>query len=270
MYRPIPYLIIPILLLTGCVTAELTVRFLDVGQGDAILLTSQDQYMLIDAGSATSNVTTYLTDIPHLDYLIVTHPHEDHIGGMTSVLDTVPVRLFIDNGAEHTTATFERLLEKLVDTRVSYTIARTGQSFEFGDTHVLIISPEELTGDLNADSVTILITDGDVTFLLTGDNEYATHPATILKVAHHGSTQPFSNLAMINPEIAVISVGSDNLYGHPHEETLYALELVGADILRTDLFGTFIIRSDGDSYTIETTRNFGLLSGRPYAYQGDE
>ena len=269
MYRPIPYLIITFLLLTGCVTGELTIRFLDVGQGDAILLTSQNQYMLIDAGSATSNIATYLTDIPHLDYLIVTHPHEDHIGGMTSLLDTVPVRLFIDNGAEHTTATFERLLEKLIDSGVSYAIARTGQSFEFGDTDVLIISPDGLTGDLNADSVTMLITDGEVTFLLTGDNEHATHPATILKVAHHGSTQPFSNLAMINPEIAVISVGSDNVYGHPHDETLYALELIDGDILRTDLFGTIIIRSDRDTYTIETTRNFGLLSGRPYAYKGE-
>lgn len=252
-YKALLIIFLSLFIFSG-VCADLTVKFLDVGQGDAILLESNGQHMLIDAGPASANVMQHLRGIPQIDYLIATHPHEDHIGGMVSVINSIPVKKYIDNGAIHTSKTYENLMSALVNKQIPYAEAKKGDSFTLGNTRVEVTSPQLLTGDLNDDSVTLLVIDGSIRYLFTGDNEHASSPATILKVAHHGSSGAESKISSINPKVAVIMVGEGNSYGHPSSSVLSALNNRGIDVYRSDVHGTVTISSDGDKYSITTTK----------------
>jgi len=249
------------IIVVSSVYADLTVKFLDVEQGDAILLESSGQYMLIDAGPSSANVVQYLRGIPQINYLIATHPHDDHIGGMESVINSISVQKYVDNGATHTTKTYENLMSTLVRKQIPYVEVKAGDLFTFGNTKVEVKSPNRISGDLNDDSVTLLVTDGSVRYLFTGDNEYATSPATILKVAHHGSSGSESKLNSINPEVAIIMVGSGNSYGHPSSSVVNSLKNQGIEVLRTDIDGTITIKSDGRKYTVQSKQGTPSGSG---------
>lgn len=236
-------------------------KYLDVGQGDAILLESSGKYMLIDAGPSSANIMRYLRSIPQLDYLIATHPHEDHIGGMFSVINSIPVKKYVDNGATHTSKTYENLMSVLVRKQIPYVEVKKGDSFSFGSTKVEVTSPQHLTGDLNDDSVTLLVIDGSIRYLFTGDNEHALSPATILKVAHHGSSGAESKLYSINPKVAVIMVGAGNSYGHPSPKVINSLKFRGIQVLRTDIDGSITIKSDGQKYTVQSNKESFSGSG---------
>lgn len=185
----------------------------------------------------------------------MSHPHEDDIGDMVSVLNFVPILKYIDSGVTHTTKTYENLMQIKVDKQIPYTETRAGDSFIFGDTSVKKFS-SSLSGELNDDSFSLVVTDGKISYLFLGDNENAAAPVTILKVAHYGSSSSTKNLGIINLEVAVISVGTGNTYGHPAQSTISKLNQAGVQTYRTDTNGMIIIYSDGSTYTVKIGKGF--------------
>lgn len=261
--------------LTGKV---LYVHVIDVGQGDShLIVTPERKTVLIDAGPAEAGaqVVAFLRrlDIRELDLVIATHPHADHIGGMGYVLEAVKVKNFLDSGQEHTTLTYRRMLEAVKKHVGRLTIAKAGQKFNLDNGVVLsVLGPRQpwlqnVSGsDLNANSVVVRLDYGRFSMLFTGDAEDETEArlladeaplnVKVLKVAHHGSRhstkEPF--LRAVKPEIAVISCGATNRYGHPTQATLDRLRRAGATVYRTDLHGDVTIATNGSEHAATTAR----------------
>ncbi len=245
-------------------TFQATVHFISVGQGDSILIqTASGESVLVDGGprDGGSQVVKYLKGrgVKKLAYVVGTHPHEDHVGGLISVLESFPVGAVIDSAVPHTTRTFETYLLTIKEKGIKYLAGRAGQSYKLGDLTLQVLWPEEPPpeGDLNACSLVLLVSAGNVKILLAGDlpSEYESKVATaaqVLKVAHHGSkgsTSP-AFLKTVKPGDAVICVG-DNSYGHPAQETLKRLADAGARIYRTDLQGTVVLTTNGKTYSFD-------------------
>ena len=237
---------------------------IDVGQGDSLLLTSSDgETMLIDAGPAAAkdDVLYFLQqrNITKLDYVIATHPHEDHIGSMAAIIRTYPIGTFYLPDATHTTATFRAMIEALEDANCDVVAAEAGTEIAWQMGKAQFIAPQSgfSDTDLNNASAVLHLRFGDTAFLLTGDAEriseqamldaFSDIRAQVLKVGHHGSSTSTTAafLAAVNPKIALISCGADNSYGHPHRETIAGLSSVSAAIYRTDLHGSISVLSDG-------------------------
>jgi beta-lactamase superfamily II metal-dependent hydrolase len=251
-------------------SGPLMVHFIDVGQGDAILVQAPGGEMgLIDGGEADSGVVKYLQSlgITHLNLVIATHPHSDHIGGLVQVLNTIPVDRVITNGAMHTTLTYERFLDAIMSSQAEYIEAKRGDMISLGDLNFNVLSPIDNTDqDLNDGSLVLKLIYGQVSFLFTGDAQTTAEEnmladglnvrASILKVAHHGSRtgSPLSFLNAVQPEVAIYSAGAGNDYGHPHPETIDGLKSVGAELFGTDINGTIIVTTDGILYSITTTK----------------
>ncbi len=248
---------------------DLSVSFLDVGQGDSILIASGGHFMLIDAGENDQGETV-VSDLKEagvetLDYVIGTHPHSDHIGGLDDVLHVFPAKAVILPPVSHTTAAFEDVLDAVAGQSLKLTKPVPGDSYELGGASFTILSPVKDYGDdLNNWSVGIRLVYGDNAFVLCGDAEEAAETdiaasgtplsADVLKVGHHGSRTSTcdSFLKAVSPTWAVIQCGAGNSYGHPHPETLDKLEAAGVTVLRTDLEGTITAVSDGSTITWQT------------------
>jgi beta-lactamase superfamily II metal-dependent hydrolase len=245
------------------------VHFIDVGQGDAILIEAENSAMLIDAGENNKGtiVTDYLEtqNITKLDYVIGTHPHSDHIGGLDTVINSVAVDTVILPSATHTTDTFEDLLDALEENNLSITMANVGDEYNLGPASFTVIAPNSSTyDDLNNYSVGIKLTFGDNSFLFTGDAGKLSEEemlengidlsADVLKLSHHGSNTGNSEafLQAVNPTYAMICVGADNDYGHPHVETLETMLNCGIKVYRTDIQGTVVFTSDGKNISVNT------------------
>ncbi len=246
---------------------QLKVHFIDVGQGDAILVqTPNGKNMLIDGGkeSAGKKVTAFLKakGVKTLDVVIATHPDADHIGGLNEVLRTFPVKQFIDSGKVHTTETYFDLLTLIDQKRIPFKVASTNSVITLDPAvtaKVLYANPK--ADDTNDASVVTKVTYGAVSFLFTGDAGLKTETAllknpelksTYLKAGHHGSNTSSSAafVKAVHPAGAVLSYGKDNTYGHPHASAVTLLKNAGAKIYSTAVSGDITVTTDGKTHTV--------------------
>ena len=246
----------------------LRVHFIDVGQGDAILIQSNGSHMLIDAGERynSDNLINYLKDngVIKLEYVIATHPHSDHIGSLAEVIDSFQIGKIIMPDAITTTKTFEGLLDTIERNSLRITKPVVGTEYMIGSASFTIIAPNGSDyKNLNDYSVGIKLWHKENSFVFTGDAEtYSENEmlkngidleADVLKLAHHGSSTSNSAnfLDAVNPIICVVSAKKDNSYGHPHVETMQAMKDRDIVLYRTDEQGTIILESDGKNITAE-------------------
>lgn len=238
----------------------LRVTFLDVGQGDAILLQAPEgRTALVDAGPGDIVPLLRELGVERIDLMVATHPHADHIGGMRGVIESIPVRFFMDNGDPHTTATYRGLTAALeARPEITY-LEATPRTISLGSAtlEVLPLLPRG-TAAHNDRSITLVLRFGDFTALLSGDSEVRqlTHlvglgvvpELTLLKAPHHGSDNGFTwdFLGVARPQVVVISVGRDNRYGHPRRAALDAYAAAADETFRTDLHGHLQVRGYGD------------------------
>ena len=251
------------------VNGTVKVHFIDVGQGDAILIQQGASNMLIDAGDNQygETVVQYLKDqgVETLDYVIGTHPHADHIGGLDVVINNFEVKKIIMPKVGNTTKTYEDVLSAIKNKGLKITTPVVGETNALGDSQFTIIGPNsESYESLNDYSVATKLQYGSTSFLFTGDAEEKSEKemlalgidlkADVLKIPHHGSTSSLSDgfLNAVAPKIAVIEVGANNDYGHPHDEIL--AKLSGVELYRTDYNGTVVIESDGTNLSANTQK----------------
>lgn len=250
---------------------QLKVHYIDVGQGDGILIEQGTHNMLIDAGTNEDEklMVDYLNKegIKHLDYVVGTHPHEDHIGGLDAVIKNFDIGTIYMPKTTTNTKTFEDVLKALKSKNLKITTPVVGSTFKLGNASCEILAPNSSKyQDLNNYSIVIKLTYGSNKFLFTGDAESLSEKeilskgfdvsADVLKLGHHGSSSSTSTefLNKVNPKYAIVSCGKDNDYGHPHSETMKKLEKKQIKLYRTDENGTIICTSDGKdlSFNVKT------------------
>ena len=244
---------------------ELQVYFLDVGQADSILIKSNNEYMLIDGGNNNDGplLVKYFPSlgIKEFKYIVGTHPHEDHIGGLDDVIKNFTIDNIYIPDAMTTTKTFEDLLDSIDEKNLTYKVPKINSTFPLGNANLKVIYTGTDTSDLNNTSIVLKLTYQDISILLTGDATSETEKkilnkdinSTVLKVGHHGSkystTESF--LKKVNPKYAIISVGKNNIYNHPAPTTINKLEKLNTKIYRTDQDGTILLETNGHNIDIE-------------------
>lgn len=254
----------------GQTDGNLQIIFLDVGQADAALVFSGGQTMLIDGGNAADSNTMYAVmqkyGIRELDYIIGTHAHEDHIGGIAGALNYATVKTTYCPVTDYDSKAFQNFKKAVENCGSAITVPKAGDSFTLGDAVCTILAVN--TGsDTNNTSIVLRIVYGGTSFLFTGDAERDTEQAilargtdvhsTVLKVGHHGSDTSTGYLWLreVDPEYAVISVGKGNSYGHPTEAVLSRLRDAEVTTFRTDMQGDITCTSDGKKVTFSVSRN---------------
>ena len=249
---------------------DVVVKFFDVGQADSILVQSAGVNMLIDAGTNNmgNTVVQNLKDlgITKIDYLVGTHPHEDHIGGMDDVINNFEIGTIYMPKVQTNTKTFEDVLDAISNKGLTITTPEVGYVFEVGNTKCEVMcagtGTTEENSNLNLSSIVIRMVYGEESFLFMGDAEEKNESSiqwpqtTVLKVGHHGSDTSSSEsfLNQVKPEISVISVGINNTYGHPKKTTLDKLNALETSIYRTDQNGTITITCDGTNCVVTTEK----------------
>lgn len=254
---------------------DMSVTFIDVGQGDCTFITSGGVNMLIDCGEASEaeKVISYLNEmgVKRLDYVIGTHPHSDHMGGMGSIIrafDTGEVIMpHLDDSDIPTTRYFENFLDACSEKGKYITEAQVGRVIKLGEAEAEIIAPcSSSYSNTNDYSIGIILTHGSNDFLFTGDAEKLAEEemvasgrlqhVRVYKVGHHGSDTSSSEalLRAVYPEYAVIMCGEGNSYGHPHDSVVDRLDEYTKQIYRTDLCGSITFESDGINLKIRTER----------------
>lgn len=247
---------------------ELKIHFIDIGQGDAILLTYDGRNAMVDAGKSTKEsakseaaIDTHLDRIDGLSWVLASHQDSDHIGLISHVMNSEKTDTFYDNGNTASSKTYEKLMTYISDNDIDYKILSTGDSINDWDkVKISVVSSAPTAGkDVNDDSIVLLVEYGMTKIALTGDISKSVEAAIgkrlgdvdILKVSHHGSRTSSSPafLSSVKPEVSVISVGV-NTYGHPHEEAIKRLDEYGK-VYRTDDFGCVEVVVTDTGYTIQ-------------------
>ena len=247
----------------------LHVYFIDVGQADAAIITCKDMVLMIDGGNAADSSLIYsmlrnTLNIDHIDYMIATHPHADHVGGLAGVLNACTVDVIYTPVLDYDTDAFHALLKYAQLQGSVMTVPSTGNSFYIGDACVEILGPSREYSDINDMSIISKITYGGTSFLFMGDAGWDSEhdmvdaeidlTADVLKVGHHGSDTSTSYvfLRAVMPTYAVISCGKGNPYGHPTEAVLSRLSDADVIIYSTDEDGTIECVSDGNEIWFST------------------
>lgn len=282
MFKRIVSVLLLLALLTGCGSAgtpgtekpapsaegTLEVHFIDVGQADAALLVQGEDAMLIDGGNVadSSLLVSYLLEqgIEELDCVVATHPHEDHVGGLSGVLAVFPVETVYVTTTTYASKCYDDFMHYVDQQDITPQIPSPGDTYALGECEITFLGPVKSYAETNDTSLVCRADYGDTSFLFTGDMERqaeedlvdsgADLKADVLKVGHHGSSTSTGDdfLSLCHPEWAVISCGTDNSYGHPHKETLSRLQDADVTVYRTDLLGTLIAESDGKEITFNT------------------
>lgn len=248
---------------------EMSVHFIDVGQGDSILIQSpKGKNMLIDGGKREkgTDVVTYLRQqgVEKLDYVVATHPDADHIGGLLAVLNSISINNFVDSGKEHTTETYEKMLQLILDKHIPFIVPSVGDTIPLDSgIEITVLNTGEKDDDNNEASIVLRVQYEDVSFLLTGDADAGVEKSmlseydlksTVLKAGHHGSDTSSSDafIREVQPEVSILSYGENNMYGHPTPEVVTRLKKVNSDIYSTAEVGNIVVKTDGRDYTVET------------------
>ena len=248
------------------VDAPFEMHFIDVGQALSVLVECDGQFMLYDGGNVDdgSLVVSYLQNqgVEELQYVFCSHAHEDHVGGLAAALAYFPAYHVYSPVTEASTQCFQDFVKYTRQQGLQVEVPAAGTVWQLGSATVTMLGPVAQYSDTNDTSIVLRIDYGSTSFLLTGDmektaetdlvNSGANLKADVLQVGHHGSSTSTGYLFLnaVLPEMAVISCGVGNKYGHPHEETLSILRDAGVDLYRTDLQGTITIGSDGQNYTV--------------------
>lgn len=247
--------------------SELKIYYFDVGQADAELIIADDKVMLIDAGNVEDgeNLAKYIEalGVERIDYLVGTHAHEDHIGGMQEIVESFDIGTIYMPDVSTTTMTFENLLGAISEKGLGVSTVNIGDTFSLGSGVCTVMNVRnEEQADLNDTSICLHFVYGENRFLFMGDasedmEKDVTWPEIdVLKVGHHGSDTSTSEdfLNQTKPKVAIISCGIGNQYGHPNDDTIARLENIGAEIYRTDEVGTVLLTSNGSTYDIQTIK----------------
>ncbi|WP_163971018.1 ComEC/Rec2 family competence protein [Oceanobacillus halotolerans] len=247
--------------------SNLEVHFIDVGQGDSVLVkTPNDKVILIDGGrpKVGKRVVNYLEDhhVNEIDLMISTHPDIDHIGGLIDVMKQFKVKQILDSGKLHSTATYAKYINEIRKQDIPFKLAEQGKKVKLdSELEIRILNSYQGMKTNNQSSIALKMTYGEIDFLLMGDVEKKQEEqmlrsydvqAEIVKVAHHGSdtstSLPF--LYAVGPEVAMITYGENNDFGHPVNRVIDNLKQVGASIYSTATYGNVSIISDGESYLV--------------------
>jgi beta-lactamase superfamily II metal-dependent hydrolase len=242
----------------------LQVHFIDVGQGDSILVVQNNEAMLIDAGENEKGreVVDYCEKqgISEIKYLVATHAHEDHIGGMDDVIENLEVDNIILTKSDYSTITYEEVITAAKEKNVNEIYPKVGNSINLGNATIMVVAPNrDDYSEENNNSIILKITYGNVSYLFCGDAEIESEydmaengidiSADVIKIGHHGSDTSTSQMLLntVSPRYAVISVGKDNSYGHPTSQILNRLKEYGIKYFRTDEEGTIVSITDGEN-----------------------
>ena len=290
------------LLLTGCTIvvepvastaapvsgSGLTIHFIDVGQADCALLECDGEYMVIDGGNKDDGqrVISYLQQqgVEELAAVVCTHAHEDHVGGLPSVLAVYPTKAVYAPTRTYSSNIFDDFLYYVDQQRLEVTIPSPGDTFQLGETLITVLGPVQSYAETNDTSIVLRVEYGQTSFLFTGDMEVAAEndmldywektgnsaifDVDVLKVGHHGSetSTGYRFLNAVMPTYGVISVGTGNSYGHPHDEPMSRLNQAGVILFRTDELGHVVAASDGS----EITFTWSLTASAPAAAEPAE
>ena len=276
MKRSVISLLLALVLVPAIAGAELSAWFVDVGQGDCTVIVCDGEAMIIDGGHGEMSRKVYslvreTLGLKHVDYMISTHPHEDHLGGLAAVLNAVPVDLLLTPVTAWPTGRFAQVMRYAAWGGTPVDVPQAGDRLALGGAVVTVLhcwpeAPEVCENDVNDMSIVVRIDYGSTSFLIAGDAEETAEymmldtglplRADVLRVAHHGSTYSTSPafLRAVSPAYAVISCGAGNDHGHPHRRVLNALKCQGTVLFRTDLQGTIRCVSDGWNVMFSTER----------------
>lgn len=246
-------------------TEDMTVHFLDVGQGLSILVQLGDEVLIYDGGESdvSSFVVSYLKQqgITEIDYMISSHYDSDHVSGLIGCLNAFDVKNVICSDYVHESRTYESFIEAIEKEGLEAQYMEVGTQIAFGDAVITILAPVEIVSDSNSNSVAIKLEYGESSFIFTGDADYRSErkmiasgmdlDCDVLSLGHHGSSNSTSSdfLQKTVPEYVVISCGEGNSYGHPHVEVVEMLEAMEIDVFRSDVQGTVIATTDGKTIT---------------------